>query len=155
MAKQTIAEAVKTLLEPIITELGYEIWDVEYIKEGAGYYLRITIDNEEGVNINDCERVHRAVDPILDEADPIEDSYYLQISSPGIERTINTDRHLNYALGKKLDIKLYKAADGSKTFVGVLKAFDNDTITVTVNEKEFTFERKNISKLSIHFDFEE
>lgn len=89
-----IAAAVTKLAEPLAEELGYFLWDVEYVKEGSEMYLRITIDSEEGITIEDCEKMHRAIDPILDEADPIDEAYHLEISSPGIERELKNDMHV-------------------------------------------------------------
>ena len=94
MAKgANIAEKVEALIRPCISELGYRIWDVEYVKEGAEWYLRVTIDSDDGIGIDDCERVSRAINPIIDEADPIEDFYYLEVSSPGIERVLRRPEH--------------------------------------------------------------
>lgn len=92
---QGTASAVRELIEPTVTELGYDIWDVEYVKEGADMHLRITIDSEDGIDIDDCEKVHRAIDPLIDEADPIEESYLLEVSSPGIERRLRTPEHFS------------------------------------------------------------
>ena len=108
-------------LEAMVNELGYRIWDVTYQKLGADYHLEITIDSEAGINIEDCERVHRAIDPILDEHDPIESFYYLEVSSPGIERELRTDEHILASIGVKCEAKLFRAIDGSRTVIGNIK----------------------------------
>ncbi|MBR5632554.1 MAG: ribosome maturation factor RimP, partial [Clostridia bacterium] len=113
--KKNIAGTVWDLVEPTANELGYSIWDVEYVKEGADMYLRITIDSEEGIDIDDCERMTRAIDPLLDEADPIEDFYYLEVSSPGVERELRTDEHVKKSIGQKVLAKLFTAKDGQKS----------------------------------------
>ena len=99
-----VVATVKRLAEPIAEGLGYELWDVEYVKEGADYYLRITIDSSEGITIEDCEKMHRAIDPVLDEADPIESAYYLEVSSPGSERELRTDAHILACIGEDVEV---------------------------------------------------
>ena len=101
-----VASTVKALAETIGDELGYFIWDVEYVKEGARRILRITIDNEEGITIEDCEKFHRAIDPVLDEADPIVEAYYLEVSSPGIERELKNEMHIAACEGWQVEVKL-------------------------------------------------
>ena len=118
--KRNIRETVKEAILPTVTELGYEIWDVTYSKVGADYHLEITIDSESGIYIDDCEKVHRAIDPILDECDPIEGFYYLEVSSPGIERELRTDMHIDACEGWDVEVKLYAPIDGAKMFRGKL-----------------------------------
>ena len=118
-----IVGAVKKIAEPLAEELGYFLWDVEYVKEGAEMYLRITIDNEEGITIEDCEKMHRAIDPLLDEADPIEDAYHLEISSPGIERDLKTDMQINACEGWDVEVRLYAPIDGAKSYIGVCRSW--------------------------------
>ncbi len=151
--KKSIKETVREAILPTVTELGYRIWDVQYSKIGADYHLEITIDSDEGIDIEDCERVHRAIDPILDEADPIEGFYYLEVSSPGVERELRTDEHLEASLNERVEIKLFCAVDGAKSFVGELSGFDKDTVTVISDGGERTLNRDNISKIStIYFE---
>ena len=109
MAKgsKNVVSVVREALEPVITELGYRLWDLEYVKEGAEYFLRFTIDSDDGITIDDCEKVHRTIDPLLDELDPIEGSYNLQVSSPGLERDVKYDWHYAALIGEKLELKLY------------------------------------------------
>ncbi len=149
MKKQTIAEGVAALVEPTVTALGYELWDVEYGKEGADYHLTVTIDNAAGITIDDCERVHRAIDPLLDEADPIPDFYYLDVSSPGIERVLRTEKHLSLSLGERVELRFFAALDGKKTVRGTLSAFDGETVTLDSG----VYARAQISKIqTVYFD---
>lgn len=146
--KKSIKDTVREAIEPTVIELGYRVWDVTYSKIGADYHLEITIDRDDGIGIDDCERVHRAIDPILDECDPIEGFYYLDVSSPGLERELRTDEHLSLSLGTAVEAKLFAAKDGAKSFVGELLAFDGETVTLKVGDGSTVFERKDISKLS-------
>lgn len=147
-AKSIVAQ-LTPYIEETAKELGYSIWDVEYVKEGTEWYLRITIDNEDGIGIDDCEKMSRAIDPVLDEHDIIEDAYHLEVSSPGIEREIKTDAHLSYCIGETIALKLYAPIDGSKSFIGELNGYDDES--VTVNETKIP--RKSIAKMNIYFEF--
>ena len=150
MKKQSIAETVAALLAPTVEGLGYRLWDVEYAKEGADWHLTVTIDNDEGINIEDCERVHRAIDPVLDEADPIEDAYYLNVSSPGIERVLRTDAHLMASIGERVELRFFAAQEGKKSILGTLTAADSESVTL---DGEKTFARSLISKIrTVFFD---
>ena len=113
-----VAAVVRQLAEPLAERLGYDLWDVEFVKEGADYCLRITIDSPQGITIDDCERMHLAIDPVLDEADPIEGSYRLEVSSPGVERGLKTPRHMAACEGWTVEVRLYAPADGSKCHIG-------------------------------------
>lgn len=154
MAKKSVAETVAELLRPTVEELGYVLWDVSYAKIGTEYHLEITIDSEEGISITDCEQVHRAIDPILDEADPIEGSYRLEVSSPGIERELRTDAHLEASIGLVAELKFFAAQNGSKSLVGAISAFDAQSITVvTPDDVEHTFARRDISRIhTVYFE---
>ena len=155
MAKNpTVAERVAALVDPIAEEFGYFLWDVEFVKEGGRKILRITIDSEEGINIDDCEKMHRAVDPVLDEADPIEEAYYLEVSSPGIERELRTDMHIEACEGWDVEVKLYAPLDGSKLYRGVLLPLgENGEISIKAGEKTLVFERSAVAKISTYFEF--
>ena len=155
MAKgvKNIAAVVTELITPTVETLGYDLWDVEYVKEGARWFLRITIDSENGVDIDDCEKVHRAIDPLLDEADPIENSYYLEVSSPGIERELRTEAHLLASLGEKVEVRLYAPLDGAKTFVGVLEAYEDGKLSITTPEGVLTLDMPSVAKVKTVFDF--
>ena len=146
--KKSIKETVREAILPTVTELGYRIWDVTYAKIGADYHLEVTIDNDEGINIEDCERVHRAIDPILDEVDPIEDAYYLDVSSPGIERELRTEEHILWGVGQKVEAKLFAAHQGQKSIVGNLESFEDGKVTIKNDAGEYVLERSAVSKLT-------
>ncbi len=154
MAKNSsIAETVRALAEPIAEELGVWVWDVEFVKEGARRVLRITIDSEEGVGIEDCERLHRAIDPVLDEADPIEEQYYLEVSSPGLERELKSDDHIYACEGWDVEVRLYAPRDGSKTFRGVLLPLgEGGEVRIETPVGIMEFERKTVAKLMTVFE---
>ncbi|MDE7445702.1 MAG: ribosome maturation factor RimP [Lachnospiraceae bacterium] len=145
------------LLKPIAEANGVEIYDVEYVKEGSEWYLRCYIDKEEGVNINDCEAVSRALSDELDKVDFIEDAYILEVSSPGLGRQLKKDKHFQRSLLSEVDVKCYKPINGSKDFTGILKAFDENTLTLEMDsgkEKEdITFNRKDIAAVKLTLDF--
>lgn len=149
--KKSIKETVRDAISQTVYDLGYRIWDITYSKIGADYHLEITIDNDEGINIEDCERVHRAIDPILDECDPIEDFYYLEVSSPGIERELRTDEHISLSIGQRVEAKLFAAKDGVKTVTGVLLEFADGEITVEYGGGEIRLAKSDISKLKTVF----
>ena len=152
---KNIAGTVKEIIMPVAEELGYLLWDVEYVKEGARRILRVTIDNSEGITIEDCERMHRAIDPVLDEADPIENAYYLEVSSPGIERDLKTDEHLRHCEGQRVEIRLYAPVDGAKSFLGELGTFTEDSITLVTEKEERVFARSAVSKIRTVFEFDD
>ena len=151
--KKSIKDTVRELIEPTVNSLGYRIWDVLYSKIGADYHLEITIDKDGGIDIDDCEKVHRAIDPIIDEADPIEDFYYLEVSSPGIERELRTDEHIALSLGGRVEAKLFAEKDGRKSVKGILTAYDGEVLTVKENEIDIALEKKEIAKLTtVYFE---
>ena len=155
MKKPNVAATVSALIEKTVEECACRLWDVEYVKVGAEYHLIITIDNDEGITIEDCERVHRAIDPILDEADPIESSYRLEVSSPGIERDLRTDAHILASIGEVVEAKLFAPdeADGVKSYLGVLTAYEDGALTLVLqNDSEKKLLRSAISRLrTIYF----
>ena len=145
MSKRETYEAkTEEILLPIAEENGVEIYDVEYVKEGSDWYLRAYID---------CEAVSRALSDKLDEADFIEDAYILEVSSPGLGRTLKKDKHLEKSLGEEVEIRLYKPVDKCREFTGVLKSYDADSITIDTAEKEMTFARKEIALIRLALDF--
>ncbi len=149
-----VAERVRTIIQPTADELGYYLWDVEYVKEGADYILRVTIDQDNGITIDDCEAMTRAIDPILDEHDPIEDSYLLEVSSPGIERELSRDEHFDLCVGEKVEVRLYAPVDGSRTWVGILGERDAEGgIPVETAGTIRTFPRAAVAKVRTVFDF--
>lgn len=149
--KKNIRETVMEAISPAVSELGYRIWDVTYSKIGADYHLEITIDSDEGINIDDCEKVHRAIDPILDECDPIEGFYYLEVSSPGLEREIRTEEHIRHCIGMAVEAKLFTAKDGRKSVSGTLSAYEDGVITISSERGEVKLSRSEISKLNTVF----
>jgi ribosome maturation factor RimP len=151
--KERISTVVRELAQPVAEDLGYSLWDVEFVKEGGADYLRITIDRDGGVTIDDAERMHRAIEPLLDEADPIEGSYYLEISSPGVERELKSEAHLSAYLGKEVRVRLYKAKDGERERIGILSAADGESVTVACGDRTETFSRKEIAKINAYYDF--
>ena len=151
--KKSIKETVREAIEPTVTELGYSIWDITYSKIGADYHLEITIDNEDGINIEDCEKVHRAIDPILDERDPIESFYYLEVSSPGVERELRTDEHIARCVGMKVEAKLFTARDGAKSIVGILCESSQGNVTIEKDGEVCSIPKSEISKLTtVYFE---
>lgn len=154
MAKRDTYEArTEELLTPIVEKYGVEIYDVEYVKEGSEWYLRAYIDKPEGVNIIDCENVSRALSDELDKEDFIDEAYILEVSSPGLGRTLKKDKHLEKSIGEEVEIKLYKPIDKCKEFSGILEKFDAESITVSVEDREITFKRSDIALIRLALDF--
>ena len=151
-----VVSVVSEALTPVIEGLGYEVWDIEYVKEGAEYFLRFTIDSPDGITIDDCEKVHRTIDPLLDELDPIEGTYNLQVSSPGLERDVKYDRHYTALIGEKLEVRLFaplEAYPGRKAFTGTLDSFADGVITLRDGENVYSIPRYAVSKAKTVFDF--
>ncbi len=152
--KQTkgIVPEVLAIAEPIARELGYSIWDIEYEKLGAEYHLEITIDKDDGITIEDCEKMSRAIDPVLDEHDIIKDEYHLDISSPGVERVIKTDEHLEKCKGQTVIARLFAPIEGQKAIVGTLDSYDSESVSIKT-DKLIAIPRKAIAKMNIYFEF--
>ena len=151
--KENYEARTEALLIPIAEKNGVDIYDVEYVKEGSEYYLRAYIDKEEGVNINDCEAVSRALSDALDQADFIPDAYILEVSSPGLGRTLKKDRHLEKSMGEDVEIKLFKAVDGIKEYEGTLVDFDAESIRIATDDTEKKFLRRDIAIIRLALDF--
>lgn len=153
--RETYESMTEELLTPIARDAGVEIYDVEYVKEGSDYYLRAYIDKPEGVNINDCEKVSRALSDALDEKDFIADAYILEVSSPGLGRTLKKDKHLAKSLGEKVELKTYKPVDKCKEFEGILKSYDGDFVTITMEPdgKDLVFARADVALIRLALDF--
>lgn len=145
MAK--IEERVEELVTKPINELGYKVYDVMYVKEGKDNYLRIFIDKESGISLDDCEKVNNAITDMLDEADIIKDQYFLEISSPGVERHIRKDKQLEEHIGKDINVRLFKPIDKQKELTGTLQKFDDEQVVLLINEEEITINRENISSM--------
>ena len=150
--RETYESKTEQLLIPIAEKYGVEIYDVEYSKEGSDWYLRAYIDKPDGVNITDCENVSRALSDALDVEDYIPDAYILEVSSPGLGRTLKKDRHLQKSLGQEVEIKTYKPIDGRKEFAGILKAYDADSITIEETDAERVLIRKEIALVRLALD---
>ena len=149
-----IEEKVENLIKEKIKTIGYDLYDVEYAKEGPNYFLRIFIDKPEGIDLSDCEKVNNEIMDILDEADYIKEQYFLEISSPGIERILKKDRHLEQNIGTEVQIKLFKKDEnGQKEYQGILKEFDENTITIEQQE-QIKIERKNIAQIKTVYNWE-
>ncbi|MBR1673397.1 MAG: ribosome maturation factor RimP [Eubacterium sp.] len=136
---------------PIIEEGGYSLWDVEYVKEGPDFILRVYADKEGGIGIDDCVAISRKLSDKLDEADMIEEAYILEVSSPGLTRPLKKDKDFERSIGRLVEVKLYGAVNGMKELEGELKAFDEGSITVTIDEEEIKLERSNISGIRLAF----
>ncbi len=153
MAKASVAAVVEELITPTIEALGYRLWDVSFAKEGSDWHLTVIIDSDEGISIVDCETVHNAIDPLLDEADPIDTAYYLDVSSPGIERELRTEAHILASLGERVKAQLFAAHEGKKEYTGTLSAYADGAVTISLAEGEVTLARSAISRLrTVYFD---
>lgn len=159
--KKPIAQQVWELTEPIAVSLGYSLWDVEYVKEGADWVLRLTVDKPgalsgevPGISIDDCETFHRAIDPILDEADPIEGSYLLEVSSPGVERLLTREEHYVACAGQKVVAKCFTAVNGQRVFEGTLVGLTDGEVVLTTDAGEVRLPKKVVSKVETVYAWE-
>ena len=147
----SVEERVEALIKPTIEEIGYDLYDVEYAKEGKNYFLRIFIDKSEGIDLQDCEKVNDAINDLLDTADYIKEQYFLEVSSPGIERILRKDKHLEQNIGKEVYIKLFKKDDnGNKEYQGNIEKFDQEKIVL---EGNIEIERKNIAQIKTIYNW--
>jgi len=152
----SIEERVEKLIVSKVEELGYSLYDVQYAKEGKDYFLRIFIDKQDsGIDLNDCEKVSDGINDLLDEADYIKEQYFLEVSSPGIERLLRKDKHLKSVTQKEVEINLFKPLNNKKQFVGILKEFDDEKLIIseTENNENIEIERKNISLIKEKFNW--
>lgn len=140
-----LEKKVEKLLEDTISNLGYDLYDVVYEKEGKDFYLRIFIDNKNGISLEDCEKVSNTISDILDEADYIKEQYYLEVSSAGVERVLREDKHFNDNIGKSVEVKLYKPIENKKCVLGELITFDENQIQIKTEDNLLNIERKNIA----------
>ena len=145
MGKMNIESQIEELVKPIITNLKYTLYDVQYQKEGKDYYLRITIDKPEGISIQDCQNVNDAINDILDEADYIKDSYFLEVSSPGIERVLRKQWHFEKQIGNMIFVKLFQTIEKKKEFQGILENYSENEICLKVDDKIINLDRTNIA----------
>ena len=155
MSKKEMYEAkTEALLQPILDKYNFELVDVEYVKEGGSWYLRAYIDKEGGITVDDCEVVSREANELLDEQDYIEDSYIFEVSSPGLGRPLKKEKDYIRSMGKKLEIRTYRAIDKQKEFYGLLKAYDADSVTIEdENGNEMKFQKSDIALIRLAFDF--
>ena len=144
-----ITETVWKIAEPTVRENDCEIWDVEYVREAGTWYLRIYIDREEGVSINHCEAISRAVDPMLDEADPIPGSYVFEVSSAGAERTLKRPSDFERFMGSLVEVKLYKAKNGTKEFVGNLEGCEDGNVKISVAGESMEFQKSEVANVRL------
>ena len=150
-----IEEKVQNLIEPIITSLGYKLYDVVYEKEAKDYYLRVFIDSKKGIDLNDCEKVNDAITDKIDEEDIIKETYFLEVSSCGLERILRKDEHLEEQIGNNIEVKLFIAIDKKKMLKGILKEFDKQKLVLQIDNKQIEIERKNISQAKLVYNWEE
>lgn len=151
--KELYEQKAEELLLPIVEANGFELVDVEYVKEAGSWYLRGYVDKEGGITVNDCEIVSRAFSDRLDEEDFIEDSYIMEISSPGLDRPLKKEKDFIRSMGKEVEIRTYRPIDKQKEFYGVLAAYDNSSVTIHEEDRDRTFDRKDIAliRLAIRF----
>ncbi len=149
-----IETKIKELVEPIINNLGYQIYDIIYEKEGKDNYLRIFLDGD-NISLNDCEKVNDGITDVLDEKDLIKSQYFLEVSSPGLERRIREDRHLEMFKNDKIEVHLYKAINKQKILTGILQDFDANNIYLEIDKQQISIEKNNISKMKNIYNWEE
>ena len=148
-----ITERVFELAKPVVEEEGCSLWDVEYLREAGTWYLRIYIDKDGGVSIDDCERISRRLDPILDEADPIPESYVFEVGSAGADRELKRPSDFEQFMGSEIEVKLYKPLDGSKSFVGSLTGYEEGTVVLDWRGKELRFAPSQIAQVRLYVSF--
>ena len=153
-ANTSVVAVVREGITPVADELGYILWDVEYVKEGARRILRVTIDSDEGITIEDCERMHRAIDPVLDEIDPIDQAYDLEVSSPGIERDLRTDLHIDTCVGEEIEVRFFAPFEGQKSLKGILAGREgSESLLVEIGGEVRALPRNAIAKIQTVFTF--
>src|SRR5574344_1414094 len=147
-----IEEKVENLISESITNLGYELYDVQYAKEGSDYFLRVFIENEQGISLDDCEKVTHSITGILDEADYIKEQYFLEVSSTGVEKVLRKEKHLQENINQKIIVKLFKTVDGQKEIIGILNSITKDKLVLQTQDKEIELERKNIALIKKYYN---
>lgn len=145
-----ITEKVSALARPVVEEEGCSLWDVEYVREAGSWYLRIYIDKEGGVGIDDCERISRRLDPLLDEADPIPDSYVFEVGSAGAERELKRPGDFAQFMGHEVEVRTYRPVDGAKSFVGTLCGYEDGAVSLQMGEKTLRFEKEQTALVRLH-----
>lgn len=148
-----ITDRVFAQAKPVVEEEGCSLWDVEYLREAGTWYLRVFIDKEDGVSIDDCERISRRLDPILDEADPVPESYVFEVGSAGADRELKRPSDFALFMGSEVEVKLYKPLDGKKTYVGTLAGYDAGRLTLTSAGRELAFAPEQIAQVRLYVSF--
>lgn len=151
--KETYESRTEALLLPLMEAHGFELVDVEYVKEAGNWYLRAYIDKPGGISVDDCEVVSRALSDKLDEEDYIEDSYILEVSSPGLGRPLKKEKDFARSIGKEIEVRTFRAIDGQKEFTGILKTYSKESFTIGMEENEMTFKRAETALVRLAFDF--
>lgn len=150
----SIEERVEKLIKNEIENLGYKLYDVQYAKEGKDYFLRVFIDKTDGtIDLNDCEKVSDLINPLLDNEDIIKEMYFLEVSSPGIERVLRKEKHFEENIGKEVEINLFKPLNNKKEYTGILNKWDENNIYIETEETKITIERKNISLMKLKYNW--
>ena len=145
-----ITDKVHELAKPVVEEAGCTLWDVEYVREAGCWYLRVFVDKEGGVSINDCETISRTLDPILDEADPIPDSYVFEVGSAGAERELKRPGDFQQFMGSEVEVRLYQPLNGSKVFVGSLSGYEDGNVSITAGKENMSFQKAQIALVKLH-----
>ena len=148
-----VTEQVAQFAEPVVQAHGCTLWDVEYVREGGEWFLRLYIDKDGGVDISDCEAISRAVDPILDEKDPVPDSYNFEVCSAGLERQLKRPSDFAQFMGSSVSVKLFRPVNGAKEFVGTLTGYEDGAVTITVNGSPVRFERNEVALVRLYVEF--
>lgn len=148
-----VTELVAQFAEPIVQQAGCSLWDVEYVREGSERYLRIYIDKEGGIDIDDCEKIHRAIDPILDEKDPIAESYHFEVCSAGIERALKRPGDFARFMDSPVLVKLYRPRNGLKEIPGILRGYEDGKVTVEAGKEMITFEKSEVALVRLRVEF--
>ena len=148
-----ITEQVAAFAQPVVEQLGCSLWDVEYVREGSERFLRLYIEKEGGVDISDCEAISRAVDPILDEKDPIAESYHFEVCSAGLERALKRPGDFERFMNSPITVKLYRPHNGLKEFPGVLRGYEDGRVTVECGKETVTFEKSQVALVRLRVEF--
>ena len=148
-----VTEQVSEFAQPVVESYGCRLWDVEYVREGSERYLRLYIDKDGGVDIEDCEKIHRAVDPILDEKDPIAESYHFEVCSAGLERALKRPADFAQFMGSPILVKLYRPRNGLKEIPGILRGYEEGKVTVEAGKETITFEKSEVALVRLRVEF--
>ena len=148
-----VTEQVAQFAQPIVESFGCQLWDVEYVREGSERFLRVYIDKEGGIDIEDCEKIHRALDPVLDEKDPIAESYYFEVCSAGLERALKRPSDFERFMGSAITVKLYRPRNGLKEIPCVLRGYEDGRVTVEAGKETITFEKSEVALVRLRVEF--